>query len=147
MSQEKVDRYKEEKKNREKNKKKAKIKKILIIFLVALIIGGGIGFPLGRWFYNYKKTHVNEEEVFVAYHDYETWFNNYWVEKYSDFYTGAELATEGNTEGTGTEPPASEAGKNTEAASTEAASTEGTEAQSTEGTETVPSQELTPDNK
>jgi len=134
MSQAKVDRYKEEKKNREKDKKKQKIKKVLIIFLVALIIGGGIGFPLGRWFYNYKKTHVNEEEVFVAYHDYETWFNNYWVENYSDFYTGAELATEAATEGDSTEEQASEEGQ-TEAPSTEGGSTE------------IPAEDLTPDNK
>ena len=133
MSQEKVDRYKEEKKNREKTKKKQKIKKVLIIFLVALIIGGGIGFPLGRWIYNYKKTHVNEEEAFVAYRDYETWFNNYWVENYSDFYTGAELATEAATEGTGSEAQTSEEGQ------TEAPSTEG-------GTTEIPSEDLTPDN-
>ena len=60
MSQEKVDRYKEEKKNRAKNMKRAKIKKALIIFAVALVIGALIGIPLGRWIYNYKTTQKNK---------------------------------------------------------------------------------------
>ena len=122
MSQEKVDRYKEEKKNRAKNMKKARIKKVVIIFLVALILGAGIGFPLGRYIYNYKKTHVNEEEIFISSHEYKDWFNNFWVENYSDFYTGSELATEDNSSSDNTE----QASESTEAKKeeTEAPSTE-----------------------
>lgn len=99
MSQEKVDRYKEEKKNRDKIKKKNKVKKILGIFLVALVIGALIGFPLGRWYYNYRQEHQDKEEIFMAANTYEDWFNKYWVDNYADLYTGSELASESASEG------------------------------------------------
>ena len=97
MSQKKVDRYKLEKKNRQRDMKKAKVKKVLLIFLFAMILGALIGIPLGRWIYNYKTTHVKEEEVFISSNEYEDWFNQYWVDNYSDLVTGASLATEQNT--------------------------------------------------
>ena len=121
MSQEKVDRYKEEKKNRAKTIKRAKIKKVVIIFLVALILGAAIGFPLGRWIYNYQQEHKAKEDTYIDSHDYEEWFNNYWVENYANLYTGAELTSEEKT--TPDTSDTTEAGS-TEAASTEAASTE-----------------------
>ena len=133
MSQEKVDRYKEEKKNRAKNMKRAKIKKVLIILLVAIVLGAAIGIPLGRWIYDYKQNHVKEEDVFISSHDYDSWFDNFWVENYSDFYTGASLASEDTSEEP-TEEASSENSSATETASTsdttEAAST--TEAPATE---------------
>jgi len=140
MSQEKVDRNKLAKKNRERDKKRAKIKKVLIIFLVALLLGAAIGIPLGRWIYNYKTTHVKEEDVFISSNDYENWFNQYWVENYSDLVTGASLATEDLTEEdtsdttADTEAASEAASETTEAGTTEAGSTEeaSTEAASTE---------------
>ena len=136
MSQEKVDRNKLAKKNRERDKKKAKVKKVLLIFLFAMILGALIGIPLGRWIYNYKTTHVKEEDVFISANDYEDWFNQYWVDNYSDLVTGASLATEADTGNTtaDTTSDTEAASGDTEAASTEAASTEAasTEAASTE---------------
>ena len=92
-----------------------------------MILGALIGIPLGRWIYNYKTTHVKEEEVFISANEYEEWFNQYWVDNYSDLVTGATLATEQNTGDTTADTEAasenSESG-DTEAVTTEAASTE-----------------------
>ncbi len=99
MSQEKVDKYKEAKKNRERDKKRAKVKKVLLIFLTAILVGAAIGVPLGRYIYNYQQTHVKEEDVFISANDYDEWFNKLWVDQYADYYTGAELATEAATTG------------------------------------------------
>ena len=52
MSQAKVDKYKEEKKNRAKNMKKAKVKKIVGVFVGAAAVGAIVGFPLGKHMYN-----------------------------------------------------------------------------------------------
>ncbi len=106
MSQAKVDRHKEEKKDREKLNRKAKVKKVLGIFLFALILGAVIGFPVGKWIYNYKQEHQDKEEVFMSANEYEDWFNNYWVEKYSDLYTGSEIAS--TEEGSPTDDSAAE---------------------------------------
>ena len=140
MSQEKVDRNKLAKKNRERDKKRAKVKKVLLIFLFAMILGALIGIPLGRWIYNYKTTHVKEEDVFISANDYEDWFNQYWVDNYSDLVTGASLATEADTGNTtaDTTSDTEAASGDTEAGTTEAASTEATstEAASTEAAST-----------
>ena len=98
MSQAKVDKYKEEKKNREKTMKKNKVKKVIIVFLIALILGALIGFPLGRWIYNYQQEHQDKEDIFISAHEYEEWFDQYWVDNYSNLYTGSEIATEQNSE-------------------------------------------------
>jgi len=136
MSQEKVDRYKEEKKNRARDMKRAKVKKVLIILLVAVLLGAAIGIPLGRWIYDYKQNHVKEEDVFISSHEYDTWFNNYWVENYSDFYTGATPATEEPaSEGSSKEETASSSDTTEAASATEDAST--TEAPSTGDTGSV----------
>ena len=56
MSQAKVDRYKEEKKNRKKIQKKQKAKQVVEILVCAAILGALVGFPLGRHAYqkNYE---------------------------------------------------------------------------------------------
>ena len=132
MSQAKVDRYKEEKKNRARDMKRAKIKKALIIFLAALIIGAAIGIPLGRWLYNYKQTHVSEEDAFISSYNYTDWFNQYWVDNYSDFYTGSELATDepasDTEEGSASENAATDESSSAAENDTEAPSAEGTSA-------------------
>ena len=145
MSQKKVDRYKLEKKNRQRDMKKAKVKKVLLIFLFAMILGALIGIPLGRWIYNYKTTHVKEEEVFISSNEYEDWFNQYWVDNYSDLVTGASLATEQNTGDTTADTEA--ASKDTESGNTESVTTEAasTETASTETASTEADAQITND--
>ena len=55
MSQAKVDKYKEEKKNRSKIMKRNKIKKVLLVLVAALGLGAIIGIPLGKFIYNKQK--------------------------------------------------------------------------------------------
>lgn len=87
MSQEKVDKYKEEKKNRAKNIKKNKAKKIAQIFLGAAIVGILIGFPMGRLMYNrYYDKKLENATISVAIYDY--WFQEYW-----DLYHGDKFVT------------------------------------------------------
>lgn len=52
MSQAKVEKHKYEKKNRKKIQKKQKLKSLLWVFAGCIVIGGGIGFLLGKfWLY------------------------------------------------------------------------------------------------
>ncbi len=52
MSQAKVERHKYEKKNRKKLQKKQKIKSLLWVFAGCIVLGGGFGFLLGKyWLY------------------------------------------------------------------------------------------------
>ena len=62
MSQAKVDRYKEEKKNRKKIQKKQKAKQVVEILVCAAILGALVGFPLGRHAYqkNYETRQANK---------------------------------------------------------------------------------------
>ena len=48
MSQEKVDKYKKEKKNRTRYVKRQRAKKIAGMLVFLMIIGCAIGFPLGK---------------------------------------------------------------------------------------------------
>ncbi len=87
MSQAKVDKYKEEKKNRAKTVKKARIKKVTNVLLGAAIVGVIIGFPLGRFAYNrYYDKKMENATVSSAMYDY--WFSEYWNLHHADkFYT------------------------------------------------------------
>lgn len=52
MSQAKVNKHKNEKQNRKKIQKRKSIQKMLWIFAGCIVIGGGIGFLLGKfWIY------------------------------------------------------------------------------------------------
>lgn len=52
MSQAKVEQHKYEKKNRKKIQKKQKMKSLLWVFAGCIVLGGGIGFLLGKyWIY------------------------------------------------------------------------------------------------
>ena len=65
MSQAKVDRYKEEKKNRKKIQKKKKAKQVVEILVCAAILGALVGFPLGR--HMYQKTYEKEKNIYYCY--------------------------------------------------------------------------------
>ena len=83
MSQAKVDKYKEEKKNREKNIKKAKLKKALTVLLWAAIAGIIIGFPMGKIMYNnYYEKKMNSATISATIYDY--WLKEYWDVNHGD---------------------------------------------------------------
>ena len=105
MSQAKVDRYKEEKKNRSKNLKKKKIRKYVAIFTTALCLGALCGVPIGKRVYKYSKAKYLANKT-VAAVDYQAWFKNYWVDKYYKI-TGGTLAS--STDATTTDASATDA--------------------------------------
>ncbi len=90
MSQEKVDKYKEEKKNRKKTMKLNRVKKALVVFVVCLGIGALIGIPLGKKLYKYQKEEA-EKHATIASSDFEGWFDKNWNEKYSSIGTNDDL--------------------------------------------------------
>ena len=77
MSQAKVDKYKEEKKNRAKNIKKAMAKKVTRVLLGAAIVGILIGFPLGKLMYKHNYNQRMEKAT-INPTIYDYWFNEYW---------------------------------------------------------------------
>ena len=97
MSQAKVDKYKKEKKNRAKIMKRQRIKKYVTVFVVAVLLGGLLGIPIGKKAYKMSVEKANANRMVSAL-EYDTWFRHYWVENYSDLYAGAALATEGDAE-------------------------------------------------
>jgi hypothetical protein len=78
MSQEKVDRYKKEKKNRAKTLKKKKVKKALSIVVLAALVGAAIGVPLGRKLYDVEAAKKAANATITA-GLYDNWFDEYWV--------------------------------------------------------------------
>lgn len=78
MSQAKVEKYKEEKKNREKNLRRKRITTMIWVLILAALIGAGIGFPLGKYLYkkNYEKRLTNAT---IDNNFYYQWFDEYWV--------------------------------------------------------------------
>ena len=89
MSQEKVDRYKKEKKNRAKTMKLNKIKKAVGIFVAALGLGAIIGIPLGRHIYKVQKEEAEKHKT-ISSSSYETWFADKWDKEYASLFTSAE---------------------------------------------------------
>ena len=87
MSQAKVDKYKEEKKNRAKTMKIQKVKKAIAIIVVALGIGALIGIPLGKYIYKFKKEQEAKKATIVS-DKYATWFEENWGKNYSDIFGG-----------------------------------------------------------
>ena len=88
MSQAKVDKYKEQKKNRAKTMKLNKIKKALVIFVVALGIGALIGIPLGKYIYKQQKEAAARNAT-ISSLEFEDWFNKKWAGEYSDMFVSA----------------------------------------------------------
>ena len=93
MSQAKVDKHKNEKKNREKLIRKAKRRKVAGVFICAAIIGGIVGYPLGRYMYKQHDKNVKENAV-VESANYDYWFGIYWGSNYSDKLSTATDASE-----------------------------------------------------
>ncbi|MBE5952906.1 MAG: hypothetical protein E7257_01955 [Lachnospiraceae bacterium] len=93
MSQAKVDKYKEEKKNRAKNVKKARVKKVAKVLIGAAIVGMIIGFPLGRIMYKHNYNQRMEKATISA-TIYDYWFNEYWSLHHSEKFTSGN-ANEG----------------------------------------------------
>ncbi|MCR5228030.1 MAG: hypothetical protein K6E27_12585 [Eubacterium sp.] len=90
MSQEKVDKYKEEKKNRKKTIKINKIKKLAGVLVVSLGIGAVIGIPLGKGIYNYQKKQAELHRT-IASSEYSAWFDEKWSKDYSDIEASQKL--------------------------------------------------------
>ena len=104
MSQAKVDRYKEEKKNRKTIQKKKKAKQVVEILVCAAILGALVGFPLGRHMYqkNYDARLANKTMNVSAY-DY--WAQRYWAANYA----GSVFPTSSDTDATASDASATDA--------------------------------------
>ena len=83
MSQAKVDKYKEEKKNRAKTIKRQKFAKVVGVLVAALGVGAIIGIPLGKYIYNERKAEEARHRT-IATANLDTWFEEYWGKNYSD---------------------------------------------------------------
>ncbi len=90
MSQQKVDKYKEEKKNRKKTIKLNRVKKALIVFVTCLGVGAIIGIPLGKKLYKYQKEEAKKHATIAA-NEYEGWFDKNWNEKYANISSNNDL--------------------------------------------------------
>ncbi len=88
MSQAKVDKYKEEKKNRAKTMKRNKIKKVIAIFVCALGIGAIVGIPLGKYVYKEQKE-AEARNATIAKADFESWFDKKWAGSYSSLFANS----------------------------------------------------------
>ena len=99
MSQAKVDRYKEEKKNRKKIQKKQKAKQVVEILVCAAILGA-----LGRHAYqkNYETRQANKT-INASVYDY--WAQQYWAAN----YTGYVFPTASNSDATPEDASATDA--------------------------------------
>lgn len=78
MSQAKVDRYKKEKKNRAKEIRKKKIKKVIWVFVGAILVGGAIGYPLGKKLYKVS-AEKRKAEATINSELYDYWSQQYWA--------------------------------------------------------------------
>lgn len=97
MSQAKVDKYKKDKKNRAKIMKRQRIKKYTAVVIIAMMVGGLLGIPIGKIIYkeSVKKANANKT---ISSLEFDSWFHDYWAENYYDIYAGAELATEDSSD-------------------------------------------------
>lgn len=116
MSQAKVDRYKQEKKNRAKNLKKKKAKKVASVVIGACLVGAAIGYPLGRHIYK-----VSEEKraakATIAAENFDNWSKTLWGNEYAGS-TGLALDSVSATDTDAEEDEAT----NTDASTSDAAS-------------------------
>jgi hypothetical protein len=96
MSQAKVDKYKQEKKNRAKIMKRQRIKKYTAVVVCAMLVGAALGIPLGKKMYSRSVEQAKANKT-ISSTELDTWFQQYWVENYSDLYAGATLADDEDT--------------------------------------------------
>ena len=90
MSQQKVDKYKEEKKNRKKTMRIQKVKQAIGVLVVSLGIGALVGIPLGKHLYKYQKAQEAKHRTIAA-SEYDTWFEEKWNEEYSQVGVNEDL--------------------------------------------------------
>ncbi len=90
MSQQKVDKYKEEKKNRKKTMRIQKVKQAIGVLVVSLGIGALVGIPLGKYLYKYQKAQEAKHRTIAA-SDYDTWFEEKWAEDYGQIGVNEDL--------------------------------------------------------
>lgn len=116
MSQEKVDRYKKEKKNRSKVMKHRRIRKTIIVSLITIVLAAGIGaligIPLGRKIYRDQKKKEKAKSV-ISTAEFSSWFDYNWVENHSDVFVGMDFVSN-------TEEPSEASGNDAEPSSEEA---------------------------
>lgn len=97
MSQAKVDKYKEEKKNRGKVMKRKKRKQIAEVLVCAGLLGALVGYPLGRYAYKINLQQREAKKTIMA-SNYSYWAQTYWSEKYYGIigidYSSDDLATD-----------------------------------------------------
>lgn len=91
MSQAKVDRYKEEKKNRAKELKKAKIKKKVAAGACICIAGFAIGIPIGRGLYKAQQA-ARAARATISADSYTVWSQNYWSNNYKGILASLDAA-------------------------------------------------------
>ncbi len=108
MSQTKVDKYKKEKKNRAKTIKKQKRNQYIKVCICAGILGGILGYPIGRMIYKQSVKDQAERRTVLA-QNFDAYTDQYWFDNYAGV-TGLndydatedasteEATTEGSTE-------------------------------------------------
>ena len=89
MSQAKVDKHKEEKKNRAKTLRNQRIKKAALVFVGALGLGAIIGVPLGKVAYKEMKEREAEHRMIES-ANYGDWFDDYWNQQYGDKFVTSD---------------------------------------------------------
>ena len=102
MSQAKVDKYKEEKKNRSKTIKMNRVKKAIGICVACLIAGAAIGIPVGKFAYAKHQEEVKKNAT-VQSADLDSWFDKYYVGNYSDFFQGYSVDDASETDASETD--------------------------------------------
>jgi len=123
MSQSKVDKHKQDRKNRAKTLRRQKITKTVVICVIAVGLGALVGIPIGKKLYNIKKEREAAKATIAA-DSFETWFEDYWVENFSDYFVGVDYVSEDDAsvtdaEETDTEESTDESDESTEESATE----------------------------
>ena len=99
MSQAKVDKYKEEKKNRAKQIKKKRRKKLVTIFVLAGMLGAIIGYPLGKVLYK-KSVEKREASATIVAGSFDYWSQQYWAANYAGIVDFSALDSDGTATST-----------------------------------------------
>ncbi len=94
MSQAKVDKYKEEKKNRAKLAKKKRRNKLIAVFAGAAVIGAIIGYPLGKVLYK-KSVEKREETATIVATAFDYWSQQYWSANYDEMFDFSAYEADG----------------------------------------------------
>ncbi len=102
MSQAKVDKYKEEKKNRQKTMQRTRIRNGAIIVVVFLGIGALIGIPIGKKAYQLKQE-KDALNATVTADKFDLFFKEYYVANYADFFDQEETPDIGEQAATDTD--------------------------------------------